>query len=110
MIGKSLPSKVFYGQNFFLLMNKSLEEITNKKINTIWIGMSWTSEGQQICIVYEDGAIIVGSVDGNRIWGKELKNVSLTGVQWNPDGRLLLFSLKNGEVHLYDNQGSFVVC
>lgn len=71
--------------------------------------MSWTSDGQQICIVYEDGAIIVGSVDGNRIWGKELKNTSLTGVQWNPDGRLLLFSLKNGEVHLYDNQGSFVV-
>lgn len=73
------------------------------------LGMCWTSEGQQICIVYEDGAIIVGSVDGNRIWGKELKNTSLTGVQWNPDGRLLLFSLKNGEVHLYDNQGSFVV-
>lgn len=71
--------------------------------------MRWTSDGQQICIVYEDGAIIVGSVDGNRIWGKELKNTSLTGVQWNPDGRLLLFSLKNGEVHLYDNQGSFVV-
>lgn len=71
--------------------------------------MSWTSDGQQICIVYEDGAIIVGSVDGNRIWGKELKNISLTGVQWNADGRLLLFSLKNGEVHLYDNQGSFVV-
>lgn len=110
MIGKSPPSKVFYGQNFYLLMNKSLEEITNQKIKTICLGMSWTSEGQQICIVYEDGAIIVGSVDGNRIWGKELKNVSLTGVQWNPDGRLLLFSLKNGEVHLYDNQGSFVVC
>lgn len=75
-----------------------------------YLGMCWTADGQQICIVYEDGAIIVGSVDGNRIWGKELKNTSLTGVQWNPDGRLLLFSLKNGEVHLYDNQGSFVVC
>lgn len=71
--------------------------------------MCWTADGQQICIVYEDGAIIVGSVDGNRIWGKELKNTSLTGVQWNPDGRLLLFSLRNGEVHLYDNQGTFVV-
>lgn len=85
-----------------------------EKISTICVnslkGMNWTSDGQQICIVYEDGAIIVGSVDGNRIWSKELKNTSLTGVQWSPDGRLLLFSLKNGEVHLYDNQGSFVVC
>lgn len=71
--------------------------------------MAWTMDGQKICIVYEDGAIIVGSVDGNRIWGKELKNTSLTGVQWSPDGRLLLFSLRNGEVHLYDNQGTFVV-
>lgn len=71
--------------------------------------MCWTPDGQQICIVYEDGAIIVGSVDGNRIWGKELKNVALTGVKWSPDSRLLLFSLRSGEVHLYDNQGTFVV-
>lgn len=85
------------------------EEMTNDRKKSTVKGMSWTSDGQQICIVYEDGAIIVGSVDGNRIWGKELKNVSLTGVQWNPDGRLLLFSMKNGEVHLYDNQGSFVM-
>ena len=55
------------------------------------------------------GAVIVGSVDGNRIWGKELKNVHLMGVVWSPDSRLLLFSLDNGEVHIYDNMGSFVV-
>lgn len=48
-------------------------------------------------------------MDGNRIWGKDLKNVSLTGVQWSPDGRLLLFSIKTGELHLYDNQGIFVM-
>lgn len=55
------------------------------------------------------GAIIVGSVDGNRIWGKELKGVSLAGVQWSPDGRFLAFSLRSGEVHLYDGQGNFTV-
>lgn len=55
------------------------------------------------------GAVIVGSVDGNRIWGKELKGLQLAGVQWSPDGKLLLFSLKNGQVHLYDNQGNFAV-
>lgn len=27
--------------------------------------MSWNADGQKICIVYEDGAVIVGSVDGN---------------------------------------------
>lgn len=51
----------------------------------------------------------MGSVDGNRIWGKELKGSALTGVEWSPDGKMLLFSLRNGEVHVYDNQGSFTV-
>lgn len=86
------------------------EEMTNDRKKSTVKGMAWTPDGQKICIVYEDGAIIVGSVDGNRIWGKELKNTQLTGVQWSPDGRLILFSLRTGEVHLYDNQGTFVVC
>lgn len=72
-------------------------------------GMSWSSDGQKICIVYEDGAVIVGSVDGNRIWGKELKNTPLASVQWSPDSKLLLFGLKNGNIHLYDNQGAFIM-
>lgn len=108
MIGKNPQSKVCFRGSFRIDYKISVKTINQNEICSD-SGMSWTSEGQQICIVYEDGAIIVGSVDGNRIWGKELKNTSLTGVQWNPDGRLLLFSLKNGEVHLYDNQGSFVV-
>ncbi|XP_055920136.1 WD repeat-containing protein 35 isoform X1 [Eupeodes corollae] len=85
------------------------EEMTNDRKKSTVNGMAWTSDGTKICIVYEDGAIIVGSVDGNRIWGKELKNTHLTGVQWSPDNRLLLFSLANGECHLYDNQGNFAM-
>uniref|UniRef100_A0A1B0CRZ4 Uncharacterized protein n=1 Tax=Lutzomyia longipalpis TaxID=7200 RepID=A0A1B0CRZ4_LUTLO len=85
------------------------EEMTNDRKKSTVKGMSWTRDGQKICIVYEDGAIIVGSVDGNRIWGKELKGTPLTGVQWSPDGRLLLFSVRSGELHLYDNQGAFVM-
>ena len=71
--------------------------------------MSWNTDGTKICIVYEDGAVIVGSVDGNRIWGKELKSINLYGVCWSPDSRLLLFSMANGEVHVYDGMGGFVV-
>jgi WD repeat-containing protein 35 len=85
------------------------EEMTNDRKKSTVKGMAWTSDGQRICIVYEDGAVIVGSVDGNRIWGKELKNVSLSAVQWSPDNRLLLFGIKSGEIHLYDNQGIFIV-
>ncbi|XP_063704292.1 WD repeat-containing protein 35 [Culicoides brevitarsis] len=94
---------------WMLYKNSWFEEMTNDRKKSTVKGMHWTDDGQKICIVYEDGAVIVGNVDGNRIWGKELKNTVLTGVQWSPDGRLLLFSIRNGEVHLYDNQGTFVM-
>lgn len=55
------------------------------------------------------GAVIVGSVEGSRIWGKELKKLVLTGVQWSPDSKFILFTIKTGEVHLYDSDGNFVV-
>ena len=74
------------------------EEMINNRNKSVVRGMAWNTDGQRICIVYEDGAVIVGSVDGNRIWGKEIKNVTLTGVCWSPDSRLLLFSLSSGEV------------
>jgi WD repeat-containing protein 35 len=41
--------------------------------------------------------VIVGSVDGNRLWGKELKN-RLAFVEWSPDGRSLIFVTMEGEV------------
>lgn len=85
------------------------EEMINNRNKSVVRGMAWNSDGQKICIVYEDGAVIVGSVDGNRIWGKELKGNVLTGVEWSPDGKMLLFSLRSGEIHVYDNQGSFVM-
>jgi hypothetical protein len=50
----------------------------------------------------------VGSVDGNRIWGKELKP-KLAKVQWSPNGKLILFGTSTGELHIYDNSGIFVV-
>jgi hypothetical protein len=60
--------------------------------------------------VYEDGAVIVGSVDGNRIWGKELPKVNLRHVEWSPDsGRHILFGTDQGEVHVYDALGNFIV-
>lgn len=82
------------------------EMINNRKKSTV-VGMAWSGDGLRICIVYEDGAVIVGSVDGNRIWGKELRGVTLSGVQWSPDGKFLLFALRSGELHLYDSQGNF---
>ena len=64
---------------FLLLQGSWYEEMINNRNKSVVRGMAWNTDGQRICIVYEDGAVIVGSVDGNRIWGKEIKNVTLAG-------------------------------
>ena len=51
----------------------------------------------------------MGSVDGNRIWGKELKGVQLSNVEWSPDGKNIIFGVTNGEVQIFDSQGNFCV-
>lgn len=51
------------------------------------------------------GAVIVGNVDGNRIWRKDTK-IKLSHAEWSPDDRLLLLGDGNGEVHVYDSKSS----
>lgn len=51
---------------------KWYEEMVNNRNKSVVRDMRWTPDGNKICIVYEDGAVIVGSVDGERLWGKEL--------------------------------------
>ncbi|OQR74556.1 WD repeat domain 35 [Tropilaelaps mercedesae] len=84
------------------------EEMINNRNKSVVRGMAWSGDGQRICIIYDDGAIIVGSVDGNRVWGKELKGVSLQLVEWSADGKYLLFGLRSNEIHVYDHGGNFV--
>ncbi|KAH0621957.1 hypothetical protein JD844_023742 [Phrynosoma platyrhinos] len=84
------------------------EEMINNRNKSVVRSMRWNADGQKICIIYEDGAVIVGSVDGNRIWGKDLK-VQLHHVAWSPDGRTLLFGMANGEIHIYDKHGTFMM-
>ncbi|EFC45890.1 hypothetical protein NAEGRDRAFT_32701 [Naegleria gruberi] len=77
------------------------EEMLNNREKSVVKDLKWSSDGQKICIVYDDGAVIVGGVDGNRNWGKSLKT-QLVNVEWSPDARYLLFGTGNGEVWLFD--------
>lgn len=43
------------------------EEMINNRNKSVVRSMSWNADGQKICIVYEDGAVIVGSVDGELV-------------------------------------------
>uniref|UniRef100_A0A8C4Q875 Uncharacterized protein n=1 Tax=Eptatretus burgeri TaxID=7764 RepID=A0A8C4Q875_EPTBU len=85
-----------------------LEEMVNRHSGSVVGGMCWNSDGQKICIVYEDGTIIVGSVDGNRIWGNRMKGMQFTQVAWSPDGCKLIFGLSSGDVHISDSSGNFL--
>lgn len=39
----------------------------NNRNKSVVRSMRWNTDGQKICIVYEDGVVIVGSVDGKEI-------------------------------------------
>lgn len=83
------------------------EEMINNRNKSTVKDMQWTADGSKICIVYEDGAVIVGGVDGGRLWGKEL-TINLSLVEWSPDGRSILFCTPRGECFIYDGSGNVV--
>ena len=60
--------------------------------------MAWhcADAGQRICIAYDDGDVIVGRVDGERIWGKPL-GFRLKQVGWHsPPPTHPIFNQRSG--------------
>ncbi|VDM15732.1 unnamed protein product [Wuchereria bancrofti] len=54
------------------------EEMINKRNKSVVVGMAWSHNGSKIAIAYEDGQAIVGSVDGNRLWNKNVASNLVT--------------------------------
>ena len=65
------------------------EEMVNNREKSVVRDLRWSSDGQKICIAYEDGHVVLGNVDGNRLWGKNLE-MQLCFCEWSPDCRLIL--------------------
>lgn len=82
-----------------------VEEMINNRNKSFVKDMKWSPDGQKICIAYEDGAVILGSVDGNRLWGKDLPN-KLSLIEWAPDGKHIVFVTNKGQIMYYDNSGN----
>lgn len=81
------------------------EEMVNNREKSVVTAMKWAPDGSCICIAYKDGAVIVGSVDGTRIWGKELQ-MPLDKVAWNPSCQNILFTSIEGDCFVYDSDGN----
>jgi len=87
--------------------NKWYEEMINNRNKSVIKDIKWSSNGEKVCIVYEDGNVIVGSVEGDRLWGKDLDHgISVT--EWSPDGRLMLMGTPTGEIKVYDYLGNYL--
>ena len=85
------------------------EEMINNRNKSIVSDMQWTNDGSRICIIYQDGTVIVGSVDGNRLWGKQL-DVDLKLFAWSPSGKQILFVTTCNRIDVYDDSGNNVIC
>ena len=88
--------------------DKWYEEMINSRSRVTVTSMQWSPDGDKICIAYDDGNVIVGSVDGQRLWGDQLSQQSISQVQWSPDSFRILFSLGPGAIQVYDSEGKFL--
>jgi WD repeat-containing protein 35 len=84
-----------------------VEEMVNNRQCSVVSDMQWAPDGSRICIAYKDGAVIVGKVDGTRVWGKEL-DLPLDKLTWSPTARNILFTTNTGELYVYDADGNRV--
>lgn len=60
---------------------KWIEEMVNESDKSLITDVRWSNTGFNLCIIIDDGQIIVGSVEGERIWYKKINKVPFR-VQW----------------------------
>jgi len=85
-----------------------VDEMINDRKKSLVADMKWNSDGNKICIIYKDGVVIMGSLDGQRLWGRET-GIALTRVEWSGDCKFLLLVCESGEVRVHDHHGNFLM-
>jgi WD repeat-containing protein 35 len=80
------------------------EEMVNNRNKSVVRDLRWRGNGTEICIIYEDGMVIVGTVDGNRLSSKDF-GCRLSLVEWAPSGQTILFVTAEGPVHIHNHVG-----
>ena len=54
--------------------------MATRAVQVCVLGMEWTKDGECICIVYENGSVMVGKIDGMKLWSVEVKHARIPAV------------------------------
>lgn len=79
------------------------EMINNREVSFV-SDLKWSKMGNYLCFVYDDGHAIVGTSEGSRSWGNDVKQ-GLYLVEWSPDESLLLFCVLNHNITVFSASG-----
>lgn len=96
-------------KNGVIIVWKTIEgkwetEMINNREQSYVTDIKWNKQGSYLCFIYEDGHAIVGTVEGNRSWGNDIRN-SLYLVEWSPDGNLILLASRNSNLIILSASG-----
>lgn len=79
------------------------EMINNREVSYI-TDLKWSSMGNYLCFIYDDGHAIVGTVEGSRSWGNDILP-NLYKLEWSPDESFLLFCVANNNIIVFSISG-----
>jgi hypothetical protein len=82
-------------------------ELINDRGNSV-SDFAWSHDGRAAVICYQDGFVLVGSVNGQRYWSHlyDLPNSNITSVTWTPNDNFIIMGLSNGTIMVVDSNGT----
>lgn len=84
-------------------------ELINDRGNSV-SDFAWSHDGKMAAICYQDGFVLVGSVNGQRFWSHlyDLPNTTITCATWAPNDVFVLIGLSNGNLMVVDEHGTIL--
>ncbi|KAL0212631.1 hypothetical protein RCL1_006257 [Eukaryota sp. TZLM3-RCL] len=87
-----------------------VEELINSRPGHQIIGLQWSLDGEKIAVGYSDGSVLIGRLDGSKLWGDRLFSDSskLLSICWINEDRLaaLIITSNGPDVKLFDTEGN----
>ena len=81
------------------------QHMTHKRSKGLAVsGIEWSPDGTLVAMTYEDGVILMGSSEGDRLWEEQLRE-GIRIVRWSHDSQILLICIRD-EVIAFDSRGT----